>query len=149
MQIATRINVETKSNMTRRIEKVNELLKEVIANIILREVQFPAGTMATLTRVSVSPDLHYADVFVTIFAGDREVQQEALLLLKKSTREIQRQLNRKLRMRPVPRILFLVDEEEKRRERIEELLAAPQKFYSSEANKFSSRTSQNSRKNLK
>lgn len=109
--------------MTRRIEKVNELVKEVVADIILREVQFPAGALATLTRVSTSPDLHYADVFVTIFPGDREVQKEALLLLKKSTREIQRQLNRKLRMRPVPRILFLIDEEERKRERVEELLA--------------------------
>ncbi|MBI2635475.1 MAG: 30S ribosome-binding factor RbfA [Parcubacteria group bacterium] len=109
--------------MSRRIEKVNELLKEVIADIVLREVQFSGGALVTVTRVNASSDLHYADVFVTIFGKDREAQREALLLLKKSTRGVQQRLNRKLRMRPVPRILFLTDEEEERRERVEELLA--------------------------
>lgn len=113
--------------MTHRIEKVNELIKEVISAIILRDVQFPEGAMVTITRAVVSPDLHYANVFVTVFSPRGEKEEEALNALKKNTAGIQHELNRKLRMRPVPRIAFLIDEEELRREKVEKLLGETNK----------------------
>lgn len=109
--------------MAKRIEQVNELVKEVVAGILLREVQFPDGVLVTVTRVVTSPDLHYADVFVTVFSSRGEdAQKEVLETLKKRVGEVQHGLNKSLRMRPVPRILFRIDDEEMRRERVEELL---------------------------
>ena len=109
--------------MTRRIERVNELVKEVVSGAVLKTLQFQEGTMVTVTRVVVSPDLHYTNIFVTIFSPDKTTREEAFVQLKKATPAIQHELNRALRMRPVPRIQFLMDEEETRRERVEELLA--------------------------
>ncbi len=109
--------------MTRKIEKVNELIKEVVSDIIHRHVQFPEGTLVTVTRVLSSPDLHYANIFVTIFSPDKTGRKETVSRLRSEIREIQHGLNRALRMRPVPRIAFVVDEEEEKRERVEELLA--------------------------
>ena len=43
----------------RRLEKLNMLLKEELARIIDREVDFPAGTLVTITRVETSSDMHY------------------------------------------------------------------------------------------
>lgn len=109
--------------MTRRIERVNELVKEVVSGAILKTLQFQGRTMVTITRVAVSPDLHYTNIFVTIFSPSKASIEEAFAELKKATPFIQHKLNRALRMRPVPRIQFLMDEEETRRERVEELLA--------------------------
>ncbi|MBI2055740.1 MAG: 30S ribosome-binding factor RbfA [Candidatus Sungbacteria bacterium] len=106
----------------RRIEKIQNLLREVIAATIARELAFPEGTMVTVTRVTPSEDLYYATVFVTILAAAPPAEREVLKLLQKATGAVQRALNRKLRMRPVPRIAFAVDQDEKRRERIEKLL---------------------------
>src|SRR3989344_4701858 len=109
--------------MAKRVEKVNELIKEVIAGILLREIQFPEGTLVTITRIESSRDLHYANVFVTVFSShEADAQKEVLILLGKRVGDIQHKLNKSLRMRPVPRILFRIDEEEMRRERVEELL---------------------------
>jgi len=107
--------------MARRIEQVNDLLREELGKIIIRDIEFPAGSLVTITRAVTSPDLHYADIFVSIMPASRE--EEALELLATEVGKIQHALNRKLRMRPVPRIKFRVDREQKRVDRIESLLA--------------------------
>ena len=106
----------------RRIEKIQNLIREVVAGIMNRELAFPAGTLVTVTRVEVSEDLFYGTVLVTILAGSPEGERAALGQLEDATGALQHTLNRKLRMRPVPRITFAVDRGEQRRERIERLL---------------------------
>lgn len=110
----------------RRIEKIENLLREVIAAIVLREIQFAEGTMVTVTRVAVSEDLYYARVFVSVFGGSAEAEAAAIAELERSIGLVQHELNRRLRMRPVPKIRFAVDDHEKRRKRIEELLGGEQ-----------------------
>jgi len=107
----------------RRIEKVNVLIREVIALILSRDVHFPEGALVTVTRISTSEDLYYAAVFISVLAGDETKEKEVLDQLRRSAGEIQHELNKRLRMRPVPRITFAIDEEEKRRERVEKLLS--------------------------
>ena len=108
----------------RRVEKVNVLLREVIAGILTRDLFFPDGTLVTVTRVAASGDLYYATAFVSVLSGDPAAEGAVLAELKRMTGEIQHAANRKLRMRPVPRITFAIDENEKRRERVEQLLSA-------------------------
>mgnify|MGYP001567582500 CR=1 FL=1 len=54
----------------RRIQKLNQLLRDELAKIIDREIEFPEGSLVTVTRVSVSPDARYATVFITALGGD-------------------------------------------------------------------------------
>lgn len=105
----------------RRIEQVNDLIRQELGLIIDRDVDLPERTLVTITRVDTSPDLHYADVFCSVMPQKKE--EEALAALTKVIGSIQRRLNRRLRMRPVPRIKFLIDRNEKKRERIERLLS--------------------------
>ena len=49
-----------------RIEKLNNLLKEELSKIIVRDMDFPADTLVTITRVDISPNVKYAAVFVSI-----------------------------------------------------------------------------------
>lgn len=107
----------------KRIEKVNELIKEELAKIIERMVEFPEGALVTVTRVEVSEDKLYANAFFSLLSGSGVSEIEILNLLKKNVYIIQQALNKKLRIRPVPKIRFFIDEAEKKRERIEELLS--------------------------
>lgn len=108
---------------SRRIEKINILMREVISEILLREVQFPAGVLVTVTRIAATENLRHAKVFVSVLGNDDAVEKIALAELERLAGAIQYELNRKLRMRPVPRITFEIDTEEKRRERVEKLLS--------------------------
>lgn len=103
-----------------RIEKLNNLLREEIAKTVDRKLEFPEGSMVTITRVEASDNLYHAAVFFSVFAGEAE---KALVILQKNVYDIQQILNRKLRMRPVPKIRFIVDKGEKNREEIEQKLA--------------------------
>lgn len=105
----------------RRIEQVNDLIRGEVGNIINRRIELPVGALVTVTRVVASADLHYADIFVSIMPALNE--EKVLEIFSEKIAEIQHNLNRKLRMRPVPRIKFRVDADEKKRERIEALLA--------------------------
>lgn len=107
----------------RRVEKINVLMREVVAEIIKRDLQFPEGVLVTVTGVEASEDLYYAAVFVSALGKTSEREKEVMAELRKSTGFVQCELNRKLRMRPVPKITFVIDQGEKRRERIEKLLS--------------------------
>lgn len=104
----------------RRIEKLSELLKEETAKIIARELELPHETLVTITRVEVSRDARYAAIFISLLCASPE---ETLEIIKKHTYTTQQTLNRRLRMRPVPQIHFVLDEGEIRREGVEKSLA--------------------------
>lgn len=107
----------------RRVEKVNILLREEISRILEQEFPPPEGTMVTVTRVATSDDFYYASVFISVLAQNRAAEDTVFAELAPKTGAVQRRLNRALRMRPVPRITFKADEDERKRERIEEILA--------------------------
>lgn len=104
----------------RRIEKLNTLLKEEVSRILQRDIEFPEGTLLTVTKVSVSPNLEKANIYVSIFGRETA---EVLEILQKTVYTVQQSLNRRMRMRPVPKIVFLLDENELRRETVERSLA--------------------------
>lgn len=103
----------------RRVEQVNILLKDELANIVDREIDISEKIFITVTRAITSRDLRYSNIFITVL-GD---EKEALDALEKNIYSIQQMLNKRLRMRPVPKIRFLIDEEEMKRETIEKSLA--------------------------
>lgn len=105
----------------RRIEKLNMLLLEELSKIIDREIEFSDGALVTVTRVSVSSDCNFADVFFSVLGKGRE--QKTLAILQKNVYAVQRLLRKAVRMRPVPKIRFLIDEAEMRREGVERSLA--------------------------
>lgn len=104
----------------RRIQKLEQVLREECAHILEREIELPEGAIATITRAVVSSDARYAAVYVSVLGAGAG---EALEILAKKVYHIQQLLNRRLRMRPVPRIRFAIDEEEVQRERVEKSLA--------------------------
>lgn len=106
----------------KRLEKLNELIKEELSKIIFRELELPPGAMATITRVETSDNKLFCRVFISVFET-KELNEERLLKdISRLTPKIQRMFNKRLRIRPVPKIKFVPDALEKKRERIEKLL---------------------------
>lgn len=103
-----------------RIERINQLLREEVTKIVDRELDSPDGAMITITRVAASQDSLHANVFFSVLGAE---PKDALALLQKNVYHIQQIVNRRLRMRPVPKIRFAIDAEEIKREQVEKSLA--------------------------
>ncbi len=106
--------------MSQRILKVNELIKQEVGKLILSEMNFPADVLATVIEVEASKDLRYADVFISVFPYEKAA--EVIAALKERIYFLQKIINKKLSMKPLPRIRFVIDEGGERMGRIEELL---------------------------
>jgi len=104
-----------------RLEKINQLLKEEIGRIILKELDIGKQLFITVTRVETSSDIAHATIFLSTLVRTRK--KEALLTLQKNAGNIQYILNRKLRMRPVPKIRFALDTIFKNEQRLHDILS--------------------------
>jgi ribosome-binding factor A len=97
-------------SLSKRSEQLEKALIREINNIIYRKTNDPRIKFVTITRIKVSPDLKYADVFVTIF-NDETQQKKALKGLKNATKFIRGELGKDLKLRYVPKIEFKIDED--------------------------------------
>jgi len=96
--------------LPKRKEQLEKSLIREINNIIYRKINDPRIKFVTITRVKVSSDLKYADIFVTIF-NDRKQQKKALEGLKNATKFIRGELGKDLKIRYVPNIKFIIDKD--------------------------------------
>lgn len=106
--------------MADRVLQVNRLIQEELSKIILREVEFPLGVLVTLTRVDTSSNIIESKVYISVMPGNRG--EEVFMLLNKQIYFIQQILNKRLRMRPIPKIIFVAEKETVRAGKVEEIL---------------------------
>ncbi len=91
--------------MKERIHKINELIKTEVSNIILRDLSEHAGFFTILT-VETTNDLKNAIIWYSYIGEDVDVMQNEL---KNRIRFIQHALNKRLRLKYVPKISFQND----------------------------------------
>ncbi len=112
--------------MSERIQRVNQLIKRELGQILLKEIEFPSGILVTLTRVETSVDLKQAKIYVS--AIPRIKLDIVLKILNRQIHPLQQKLNKRLRMRPLPKIMFVEEKETSEAGRIEEILVRLKKF---------------------
>ncbi len=96
--------------MAHRIERVNQLIRREISELLQRQVKDPRlGSFVAVTEVSTSSDLRYAKVFVSCMGSDEE-RQETLKGLEAATGFFRNQLSRRLRLRRIPELSFHWDD---------------------------------------
>ena len=103
-----------------RISQVNELLKQELGAIVLREAEVPEGAVVTVTRVDCSPNLQQAKVYVSVVPD--KYAKDVIKGLQRNIYDIQQTLNERLSMRPVPRVQWVIEEATAQAARIEDLL---------------------------
>ena len=100
--------------------RVNQLIKKELSKILLQEIDFPRGILATMTRVETSVHLQQSKIYISVFPEKEGVK--ILEILNKSVYRLQQKLNRRLKMRPLPRIRFAEEKATAEAGRIEELI---------------------------
>jgi len=112
--------------MTRRTERINDLLREEISDLLRRGVKDPRiGGLVTVTEVDVSPDLRRAKVFVSVL-GTEEEKASTFRALTAAAHFVQRELRKRLTIRRTPELFFVPDDSLERGARILELLQRAQ-----------------------
>ena len=102
-----------------RIEKINELLRSELANLITREI--PANNyLITVCSFDCSPDLKSAKIYVSIIPDNFE--ENALKVLRRHSSNFCKILRKKLQLRIIPRFNWVIDETEKKAAVIDKIL---------------------------
>ena len=96
--------------MSRRIDRVNVLLRQEISRVLTAELSDPRlASVISITHVDASSDLHNAKVFVSVL-GDLSAKRSSLKALKSAAGFIHRSIRRNLVLKAVPTLHFLLDE---------------------------------------
>ena len=104
----------------RRIQRVSELVKQVISEVFL-ELNFTDCGLVTVTSAEISPDLHDGRVYVSVI-GSAEQKRRAMATLDQQHGRIQHELAHRVILKYTPRLKFILDETELEARRIEHLL---------------------------
>ena len=105
----------------RRPERVADIIREEISQIVGYELEDPRLTMVTVTDVRLSENRRDAQVFVTI-AGSEKEHEDALAALRHAAPFVRKQLSLSLNLPRTPEIHFVRDTVEERAARVDGLL---------------------------
>jgi ribosome-binding factor A len=91
-----------------RPARVGELIQAELADLLLKDLKDPRLQLATVSHVKVSPDLRNARVYISR-VGKVEEQENALAGFQRAGGFIRGQLGKRLRLRYVPKLEFVID----------------------------------------
>lgn len=105
-----------------RADRLNSLLKEVISEVVTKEVRNPkVSPLVTVTRVEVSLDLQHAKVYISVIGTD-EQKNETLEALQTAAGFIAVHASKKVVLRYFPALNFKLDTTVDKHLRIDEIL---------------------------
>ena len=108
--------------MSYRIDRVNNVIRQEISELLHRQVKDPRlGGFITVTNVSTSSDLKYAKVFVSQISGETS-RQDILSTLAAASGFFRKELTKSLRLRRIPELSFHWDDSIERAARLLELM---------------------------
>jgi len=93
-----------------RIGRINEEIQRELAAQLrgLKDPRVSRVGMVSITRVNTTPDLRYAQVFVSVL--DKEQEKDVLKGLKSAAGFLRRELGGALRLRYTPELQFVADD---------------------------------------
>ena len=106
---------------TRRTSRVYENVRDALAQVLRTDLKDAQIGWSSISEVEVSPDLHYARVYVTGLK-EEETKRDVAVLRDHAPR-IRHLLSKRIQLRYVPELDFRYDETAMRASRVEELLA--------------------------
>ncbi len=103
-----------------RAQRFNGLIKKELGKIIFNFLDTKPGVLVTVTQVLTNPNLFTSDIYISVYPSSKA--KEILDKLNHSIYQIQQLLNRKLEVRPVPKIRFVYDKNPEEASKIEQIL---------------------------
>lgn len=94
-----------------KFERINSELKKQIAKVIACDLKDPRlnNGIVSVTKVSVTPDLKYAKVYLSVYADNVEARKEAFDTVCRSKTFIRNMLKNAVQIRLLPELNFVMD----------------------------------------
>jgi bifunctional oligoribonuclease and PAP phosphatase NrnA len=106
---------------TRRTQRVGENIREVLGELIQRQVKDPRVGFVTITAVRVTPDLSKAHVYYTVLGEERE-QRSTEAGLESAKPFLRSETARRVRLKTVPDIEFHIDDTPEKGQRVDTII---------------------------
>jgi ribosome-binding factor A len=106
---------------TRRTSRVGESVRDALVDVFRHEIKDLDLGLLSITGVEVSPDMHFARVFIS--GLDEKQTKDTVRELQQRQGFIRSQLGKRIRLRSTPELDFKFDETAMRAGRIESILA--------------------------
>jgi len=104
--------------LSRRIQRLNDLFREEISQLLRRQVRDPRlNSLVSITQVDISPDMRHARVFVSVL-GEAVEKDQVLEGLGRATGFLRRELARNLNLRRIPELSFHRDDSMEQADRV-------------------------------
>ena len=103
-----------------RAQRFNKLIKKELGKIIFNFLDTKPGVLVTITQVLTNSNLFTSDIYISVYPSSGA--EEIIDKLNRSIYQIQQLLNRKLEVRPVPKIIFKHDKNPEEASKIESIL---------------------------
>ncbi len=104
----------------KRSERVGDLIREEVADIIMHKLKDPRLGFITITDAQVSDDLRHARVYASILEDAKK--DESLKILNSSARFIRNELSKRIKIKFIPDLVFKIDESIEYGAKIDKLL---------------------------
>ena len=104
-----------------RSDRVGDLILEVVAELLRKDIRDPRVQAVTLTAVKVSKDLRHARIYFNLLGGQSD-RADVLAGLKSAAGFIRAKVGKQLKLRFVPDLEFTYDDTEDEAQRIDQLL---------------------------
>ena len=107
--------------MSLRLERVRELLKREIGEVIRRELPVNEVGLISVNDVDIAPNLKNARVFVGVLGGDAQ-KQRGMDALEKNRKRIQGLVGRAIVLKFTPQLRFILDDSVERGNKVLSIL---------------------------
>lgn len=106
--------------MKNRLDRVNELIKRELGELVRREITFKAK-LVTIHEVDITPDLKHAHVYIGVI-GTHDEKKQALAALHGHRQRFQKELAKRVVIKWTPLLHFALDTAGERGDRVLNLL---------------------------
>ncbi len=106
--------------MKNRLDRVNELIKRELSELVRREITFTAK-LVTVQEVDITPDLKHAHVYIGVL-GTLDEKKQALAALHDHRQRFQKELAKRVVIKWTPQLHFALDTAGERGDRVLNLL---------------------------
>lgn len=106
-----------------RIERVNAVIKEILSEIVLRDVKDPRLGLVTVTGVNTAADLSAARVHFSVM-GDEAQRAVTLKILRGASGYMRHTIARELDVKVAPELKWVYDDSLDRAFRIDQVLSS-------------------------
>lgn len=103
------------------MDRVDELLRQEIGDLLAKELADPRIGFVTITDVETSPDLRHAKVWISVIGG-RSDRVESVRALQASMGFVRHELGKRLRIKRIPALHIELDDSAERGTRVLHLL---------------------------